>query len=351
MSNLSMDAINDIDNLDELRAILEAHRQELERVEAQVAVVNAAKIPQAVVLFNDAVLERTCAGLRDAHGTKCYMYATLVCLAHTASFVRALCNEGKHLVTKDVAKLLLSIRDGSIESMYRSPVYGESIVWDFHRGEQEDAHDYYLHLMRQLYGISDVPKRLFKWKWAQVQTCAGCSFESRTLHSTIMFIAGECDGGIGGKDDGKAAATTKTSVVEAIQAYLHEDVTKLCEDCGVQQNHSVGTEFTNEPDVLVVKIHLFNIKVDAKAGTFSSERIVPTVDFQAGDDIQLASSKYRPSAFLTHIGSKMSSGHYKAYVRGHMNQWFEVNNHVVRKVNIKKVDTTEAYLIFFEKTP
>ncbi|KDO35247.1 hypothetical protein SPRG_00092 [Saprolegnia parasitica CBS 223.65] len=54
MCSLSTDDVRDIDDLDELRAILKAHRQKSKRLKAQVAVLRAAEIHRAVLLFDDA---------------------------------------------------------------------------------------------------------------------------------------------------------------------------------------------------------------------------------------------------------------------------------------------------------
>ncbi|KDO35246.1 hypothetical protein SPRG_00091 [Saprolegnia parasitica CBS 223.65] len=242
-----------------------------DRLKAQVAVLRAAEIPRAVLLFDDAVLEGVSTGPANACGTKDYANATLMCLAHTTTFVRALCHEGKHLVTKDTVN------------------YDESLVWAFDKGNREDAASYFLHLMGQVQGISDVPAQTPTTTYLQGAICTVCNMQFETKKE-IDVVAID-------------ATEPTTAALDAFMA---------------------PTCVLVSAKVLVVKINRFN---GFGKKDMSSVALLDHVSFA-----------YRLSAFVAHEGESLAQGQYVAHVCGLQRQWFRTSD-----LDVIEIATAEAY--------
>ncbi|KAJ3451703.1 ubiquitin carboxyl-terminal hydrolase [Anaeramoeba flamelloides] len=61
------------------------------------------------------------------------------------------------------------------------------------------------------------------------------------------------------------------------------------------------------------------------------------------------SSTYHLIAVIQHIGVSINSGHYIAYCKDHLNQWYKINDSVITKITEKKVLKKEAYLLIYQK--
>ncbi|KAJ6239741.1 ubiquitin carboxyl-terminal hydrolase [Anaeramoeba flamelloides] len=89
------------------------------------------------------------------------------------------------------------------------------------------------------------------------------------------------------------------------------------------------------------------VGVEVEVEVEKNEEINPNKKVK--NEKELINSKYTLIAIIEHLGTTINSGHYIAYCKNHLNEWYELNDSRIKKITEEEALTKEAYILFYQK--
>ena len=210
--------------------------------------------------------------------------------------------------------------------------------------QQEDAHEFLRALLGTLVmnGQNKQLSSLFDGLLESAVTCKTCQRPSLT-RDRYMDLSLDID---------RPHISTLT---EALSEYtrvetLQGDNQVHCSRCGGKQDASKGLRLATAPSILVCHLKRFALDEYGRAVRVHKHVHFPERLF-IGSYMSKA-NKGRPPpyelvALLVHQGSTCDSGHYLAFCK-HAGDWYQCNDSVVQKVDLKTVLSQQAYILMYE---
>jgi len=139
---------------------------------------------------------------------------------------------------------------------------------------------------------------------------------------------------------------------------VEETLECRCSDCGGTEDKEFKQKASidNFPKFLIIQLVRFASMVDDER--WWSNKIKTAVEFPL-DNLDM--NKFYPNhskdqqnpvyelfAVVNHQGS-VNGGHYWAFVKTHDNEWYNFNDHSVKIINPKDVQSSDAYMLMYRK--
>ncbi|KAF9595468.1 hypothetical protein IFM89_000386 [Coptis chinensis] len=146
------------------------------------------------------------------------------------------------------------------------------------------------------------------------------------------------------------------SLYSCLEAFLKEEPLGpedmwYCPGCKEPRQASKKLDLWRLPEILIIHLKRFSYS------RFMKNKLDSFVDFSI-DDLDLStyiacinnqsSCRYRLFAVSNHYGS-MGGGHYTAFVFHGGNQWFDFDDSRVSPINVDKIKTSAAYVLFYRR--
>ncbi|KAM9537685.1 ubiquitin carboxyl-terminal hydrolase 36-like [Guaruba guarouba] len=138
---------------------------------------------------------------------------------------------------------------------------------------------------------------------------------------------------------------------EALELFVKPDLlggenSYLCAGCNNRVSATKRFSIHRASNVLTLPLKRFSFYADQKITKAVAYpeflNIRPYMSENKGDPVM-----YGLYAVLVHSGHSCNSGHYYCYVKASNGQWYQMNDSVVCRSNIKTVLNQEAYLLFY----
>jgi ubiquitin C-terminal hydrolase len=123
-----------------------------------------------------------------------------------------------------------------------------------------------------------------------------------------------------------------------------------CKHCRSKQTATKALRLATAPSILVC--HLKRFALDPYGRLVRVHKHVPFSERLEIGEFMSSVNKSRPPPYdlvslLVHQGSSCDSGHYIAFTK-HAGEWYQCNDSVVEKVDVKTVLAQQAYLLLYE---
>ncbi|CAF1704471.1 hypothetical protein HID58_053796 [Brassica napus] len=313
-------------------------------------------------------------GLRNLCNT-CYLNSVLQCLTYTPPFANyclshthsSLCDsyvngERKRdcpfcLVEKRIARSL-SI-DQATDAPNRILNCLKVFAEHFKLGRQEDAHEFLRYLLDACHNASlrlkkfrpkgvgaesseenTVVKEIFGGALQSQVKCLPCGAES-SKGDEIMDIS--------------LGILHSSSVKESMHKFFQPEILDgnnkyKCESCKKLVTARKQMSLLQAPNILVVQLKrfegIFGGKID-KPITFGEILVLSTFMSKASKDPQ---PEYKLFGIIVHSGISPESGHYYAYVKDPLGQWYCCNDSFVSISTLQEVLSEKAYILLFSRS-
>lgn len=210
--------------------------------------------------------------------------------------------------------------------------------------QQEDAHEFLRALLSTLVmnGQNRKLSSLFDGLLESTVTCQGCQCPSNT-RDRYMDLSLDID---------QPHVKTLTDALEDFTSseMLDGDNRVFCSPCGMKQPAKKALRLATAPSILVC--HLKRFALDEYGRLI---RVNKQIQFAERLQIGAYMSKVNKSkpppyelvALLVHQGTSCDSGHYIAFCK-HAGEWFQCNDSIVERVDIKTVLAQQAYILVYE---
>ncbi|CAN8259375.1 unnamed protein product [Cochlearia groenlandica] len=311
-------------------------------------------------------------GLRNL-GNTCYLNSVLQCLTYTPPFAN-FCLNHKHsslcdsyvngerkrdcpfcIVEKRVARSLSvdQTTDAPLKISNCLKIFAEH----FKFGRQEDAHEFLRYVIDACHNTSlrtkklrmkgdepfngnTVVKEIFGGALQSQVKCLSCGAESNKADE-IMDISLEI--------------LQSNSVKESLQKFFQSEILDgnnkyRCENCKKLVTARKQMSVLQAPNILVIQLKRFEGsfggKID-KAIAFGEVLVLSSFMSKASKDPQ---PEYKLFGIIVHSGYSPESGHYYAYVKDFLGQWYCCNDSFISLSTLQEVMSEKAYILFFSRS-
>ncbi|KAM8992554.1 ubiquitin carboxyl-terminal hydrolase 36-like [Ara ararauna] len=299
------------------------------------------------------------AGLRNL-GNTCFLNSTVQCLTYTPPLANYLLSK-EHRCTRDQGSFcMICIMQNHVAQAFEnsgSVIEPTAFVRDLKEiaghmrfGQQEDAHEF----LR--YAIDAMQKSC-------LSGCTRLDCETQATTLVHQIFGGYLRSRV------KCLACKNTSDVydpfldlaleiwqardlrEALELFVKPDLlggenSYLCAGCNNRVSATKQFSIHRASNVLTLPLKRFSFYADQKITKAVAYpeflNIRPYMSENKGDPVM-----YGLYAVLVHSGHSCNSGHYYCYVKASNGQWYQMNDSVVCRSDIKTVLNQEAYLLFY----
>ncbi|KAI3921747.1 hypothetical protein MKX01_005436 [Papaver californicum] len=302
-------------------------------------------------------------GLKNL-GNTCYLNSVLQCLTYTSPLAN-FCLKNQHSIlcnsqnTSSCPFCLLEariIRSHTIDSQFDAPYKIQnclSIFSDqFRLGRQEDAHEFLRYVIDACHNAclkinkanspkraTTVVKEIFGGELQSQVKCLSCGAESNKIDE-IMDISLDL--------------YQTNSLKDALQRFfqpemLDESNKYKCDKCKKLVSARKQMSILQSPNILVIQLKrfegIFGGKIDRKIAF--EEGLVLSDDMCR--ESQDPHPEYNLFGTIVHSGYSPDSGHYYAYIKDAMDQWYCCNDSHVSPSTVEEVLSEKVYILFFSR--
>ncbi|MED6148840.1 ubiquitin-specific protease [Stylosanthes scabra] len=287
-------------------------------------------------------------------GNSCYANAVLQCLAFTPPLTSYLlqglhsksCANKKLCFACELESLILKSKE--TESAL-SPVGVlsklQSIGSQLGNGKEEDAHEFLRHTIEAMQSVFLMESELTSLDSLKEETnLMGLTFGGY-LRSKIQCM--EC----GGKSEQGDIASLEEALRRFTSTETLDGENKYnCVRCKSYEKAKKKLTVSEAPNVLTIVLKRFQ---SGKFGKLNKPIQFPEIlnfaPFMSGTSDR--SPIYRLYGVVVHLDimNAAYSGHYVCYVKNFQNKWFKVDDSVVTAVDLDKVLTEGAYMLFYAR--
>lgn len=314
-------------------------------------------------------------------GNTCYLNSVLQCLTYTpplanfclqfqhSAFCDSLTQQDKK---SDCPFCLLEkriVRSLSVDLTLDTPgkiISGLKIFAEHFRfGRQEDAHEFLRYVIDACHttclrlkklqqqrrkfvsngggdgvGGSSVVKEIFGGALQSQVKCLSCGNESNKVDE-IMDISID--------------VINSSSVKEAFQKFFQPEILDgnnkyKCDSCKKLVAARKQMSILQAPNILVIQLKrfegIYGGKID-KAISFEEVLVLSSFMCKTSQDPQ---PEYKLFATIVHSGYSPDSGHYYAYIKDAIGNWYCCNDSCVSVSSLQEVFSDKAYILFFSRT-
>ncbi|XP_062099176.1 ubiquitin carboxyl-terminal hydrolase 16 isoform X2 [Humulus lupulus] len=318
-----------------------------------------------VKLYNWNKMELRPCGLKNC-GNSCYVNAVLQCLAFTppltAYFLQGLhskaCIKKEWCFTCEFESLILKAKEG------KSPLSPIGILSKIQNigsqlgsGREEDAHEFLRYVIDTMQSVCLAePEISASGPLEEKTTLVGLTFGGY-LRSKIKCM--KCQG----KSERQEGMMDLTVEIEGDIGTLEEALRKFtstetldgenkyqCSRCKSYEKAKKKLTILEAPNVLTIALKRFQ---SGKFGKLNKpirfQEILNLAPFMSGTSDKLAI--YRLYGVVVHLDVMNASfaGHYVCYVKNAQNKWFKVDDSLVTAVELEKVLSKGAYMLFYAR--
>ncbi|GAX25229.1 hypothetical protein FisN_5Lh312 [Fistulifera solaris] len=210
--------------------------------------------------------------------------------------------------------------------------------------QQEDAHEFLRALLSTLVmnGQNRKLSSLFDGLLESTVTCQGCQCPSNT-RDRYMDLSLDID---------QPHVKTLTDALKDFTSseILDGDNQVYCSPCGFKRPAKKALRLATAPSILVC--HLKRFALDEYGRLIRVNKHIHFAErLQIGSYMSKVNKSKPPPyelvALLVHQGTSCDSGHYIAFCK-HAGEWFQCNDSVVDRVDIKTVLAQQAYILVYE---
>ncbi|XP_010487240.1 PREDICTED: ubiquitin carboxyl-terminal hydrolase 25-like [Camelina sativa] len=311
-------------------------------------------------------------GLRNL-GNTCYLNSVLQCLTYTPPLAN-FCLTHKHsshcdsfvdgerkrdcpfcIVERRIARSL-SV-DLTTDAPNKISSCLKIFAEHFKFGRQEDAHEFLRYVIDACHNTSlrlkklrikgnepfngnTAVKEIFGGSLQSQVKCLSCGAESNKADE-IMDISLEI--------------LNSSSLKESLQKFFQPEILDgnnkyRCESCTKLVTARKQMSILQSPNVLVIQLKrfggIYGGKID-KAISFGEILVLSNFMSKASKDPQ---TEYKLFGIIVHAGFSPESGHYYAYVKDSLGQWYCCNDSLVSRSTLQEVLSEKAYILFFSRS-
>jgi len=310
-------------------------------------------------------------------GNTCFLNSTLQCLLYQAPFAQILLTESEDILSrlqkhdnklKSIIELFTILVREVWQNLQRGPsISPKGLVTSIRRVgkqfkpfRQEDAHEYLRQLIDTMHEeilkshglkLSDgkitetsMIARVFGGSLCNILTCPQCKYQSKTSnHFQDLSL-----------DVNKQGITSVDATLRSFMQieYLTQGNEWKCDKCKQKVKASKQMIITEAPPVLVLHLKRFSFgnmfaKI-TKHIQFAPNLLLPEHNNNSESSTPIS---YELTGVVVHHGFSTHSGHYVAFVKAPNGQWYEMDDQQVSTVSLKTVLQSQAYILFYGKTP
>ncbi|CAJ2641100.1 unnamed protein product [Trifolium pratense] len=317
-----------------------------------------------VKLYNFNKVELRPFGLINC-GNSCYANAVLQCLAFTPSLTAYLlqglhsksCANKKWCFTCEFERLILKSKDTKSALSPMSILSQlQSIGSQLGNGKEEDAHEFLRHAIDTMQSVCLMEAGVKASGSLEDTTLMGQTFGGY-LRSKIKCM--KC----GGKSERHERMMDLTVEIEGEISTLAEALRRFtstesldgenkyhCVRCKSYEKAKKKLTISEAPNILTVALKRFQ---SGKFGKLNKPiqfpEILDLAPFMSGTSDK--TPIYRLYGVVVHLDimNAAFSGHYVCYVKNIQNKWFKVDDSVVTAVDLERVMTKGAYMLFYAR--
>ncbi|PON67290.1 Ubiquitinyl hydrolase [Parasponia andersonii] len=314
-------------------------------------------------------------GLKNL-GNSCYLNSVLQCLTYTPPLANfclrkqhsSLCDSSDADRKRDCPFCILEkriVRSLSIDLPLDAPMKIQNCLRifseNFRGGRQEDAHEFLRYVIDACHntclrlkklrrngsgGGGTVVKEIFGGALQSQVKCLSCGNESNKVDE-IMDISLD--------------VLHSNSLKDALQRFFQPEVLdgnnkykcerKLClYSCKKLVPARKQMSILQAPNILVIQLKrfegFFGGKID-KSIAFEDVLVLSSFMCKASQDLR---PEYKLFGTIVHSGFSPESGHYYAYIKDAMGQWYCCNDSFVSLSTVQEVLSEKVYVLFFSRT-
>ncbi|KAG6793804.1 hypothetical protein POTOM_003027 [Populus tomentosa] len=311
-------------------------------------------------------------GLKNL-GNSCYLNSVLQCLTYTPPLANfclrfqhtSLCNslasgDRKRdcpfcILEKQIVRSLSSDLAHDVPEKIQSclKIFAEH----FRCGRQEDAHEFLRYVIDACHNTC---LRLKKLSWKGIENGGDGSVVKKifggALQSQVKCLCCNCESNkVDEIMDISLDVLNSNSVRDAMQKFFQPEVLDgnnkyKCENCKKLVAARKQMSVLQAPNVLVIQLKrfegIFGGKID-KAIAFEEVLVLSSFMSKTSQDPQ---PKYNLFGIIVHSGYSLEAGHYYAYIKDAIGQWYCCNDSYVTLSTLQEVLSEKAYILFFSRT-
>ncbi|XP_072618797.1 ubiquitin carboxyl-terminal hydrolase 17-like protein 6 [Vulpes vulpes] len=299
-------------------------------------------------------LSQVGAGLQNM-GNTCYVNATLQCLTYTEPLASYMLSQQHGTTCRKQTSCMLCTLQAHLTRVLCRP--GRVLrplpllLAAFHRGKQEDAHEYLMFIldaMQQACLPEDKPsdperpqdstliQQLFGGYWKSQIQCLHCQGISSTLEPYLDISL-----------DIGAAQSVSQALEQLVKPQLLEGENAYhCSKCLEKVLASKVLTLHTSPKVLILALKRFS--------DLTGHKMTKEVQYPERLDMQHYLSEQRAGplvyvlyAVLVHAGRSCHSGHYFCFVKAGNGQWYKMDDAKVSACDVTYSLSQPAYVLFY----
>ena len=118
-----------------------------------------------------------------------------------------------------------------------------------------------------------------------------------------------------------------------------------CQKCKSLNDAEVSSKIYSTPPYLIINLDY------GKNKKYKPKKIIfgESIDLTDFIDNNCTEKEYELIAVSTHIGRSGISGHYIAYCKSYLNQWYKFNDSIVNKCEFSEVNSNSPYILIFKR--
>ena len=288
-------------------------------------------------------------------GNTCYMNAAIQSLHACKKFKVALFSSTKEGLNDKLSKEIARVFTKQLNSVHRpiqllKTICSNESFEKYANGEQQDCCELIVKLMDYWSKANKEILKLFEGGVRSEVTCSKCNTQSYTWD--CFMILKLCLGDQLLCKKGTVSIEDLISIWRKKEILVEENEYK-CINCNEKTKSVKSLEISNAPSILVAQIKRFEYTIEGKGRKlcklikFTDKLNINVDTLHEGANL----ITYNLKAVISHVGDKISGGHYIATTRFDTSSdiWHTYSDSNCKAISLEQVQKQQAYLLFYEK--